>query len=361
MKYTLPQLERAQRLHEEGNTWEDVASQVGATSGTAIRKAVYRHEDKLGDGWQDESAPNVDTDIMPDFKDPEDVSWEDWCDALDEINDKHRALDPIQEKITVDLSGVSRPIAIAYMGDLHIGGGYTDHAALKGMVNYIKSTDGIYTALMGDEIEGFIPGAKTAETSDQMSASLKAQFSIFESLVTDLVDSGKLVSVSWGDHSGKWVESELGFNTLKSQIHDRTPYFTGRGLIRLLVGDARYFNLVNHSERFASQWSDTHAARRAHERFFPADVVATAHKHTPEWRTFYHYEQMQDAGLDVGGKAILLQTGSSKTGPDPYTIRRWKRGIFKVPTVVYWPDRRQKEVVESPRMAKALMDGVIRG
>lgn len=357
MKWTNEERVRAKKLYEADSerTYDDVAGMMGAPSGESVRKAISRIDEEVKTMA---GTPEVNKDMFPDFDDPEDVGWREWCDTFDSINEKHRAIDPIQEKITVDLSGRDGPIGVAFFGDIHAGGGYTDHKAFMEMMEYIISTDGLYVALLGDTIEGFIPGVKTAETSDQMAGSLKSQFNFFSDLVHELADRDKLISVSWGDHDAKWIENQLGFNVLKTNVHDRAPYFTGRGLVRMLVGDSRYFMLVNHSERFASQWSDTHAARRAHERFFPADIVATAHKHTPEWRTFWHYQEMEQAGLELGGKAILIQTGTSKTGPDPYSIRSFNRGVFRVPTTVMWSDERQKEVVESPRMAKALMDGL---
>jgi hypothetical protein len=141
-------------------------------------------------------------------------------------------------------------------------------------------------------------------------------------------------------------------------VHHQIPYFTGRGLVKMLVGDQEYYILANHGERAQSQWNLAHPSRRAYERFFPADVVITGHKHKPSFQMFTHYEELRRAGINLGGRAWLVVNGTFKTGPDPYTIRSWNRGVIGVPTMVFASDSHEVDVLESPSKAMAYMKGM---
>jgi hypothetical protein len=192
---------------------------------------------------------------------------------------------------------------------------------------------------------------KSAETIEQMPSSVKAQLSALKSLVDELSRAQKLLWHSWGDHDAKWFEFQIGHNIVKQAIHSTTPYFTGRGIIKLELGQEVYYLVVNHSERFNSQWNKNHPQRRAYERFFPGDCIVTGHRHKPAFQVDWHYEQLREMGLRVGGKYILIAVGTFKDGPDPYSIRSWSKGVIGVPTVVFQPDRHDMDVFDSPAKA----------
>jgi hypothetical protein len=192
----------------------------------------------------------------------------------------------------------------------------------------VLATDRLHIGLAGDTIEGFIPGVKPAETVEQQIAPVKAQLKALESLTDELVANDKLWFMSWGDHDSKWFEQTVGFSIVKHMLDSKVPYFVGRATIKLLVGEQEYWLLVNHSERFASQWNPLHPQRRAYERFFPADVVIAGHKHKPAFQMFTHYDGLREMGIPIGGRGYLVANGTFKTGPDPYTIRSWERGVL---------------------------------
>jgi len=336
-------------------TWDEIGTLFGAT-GEAARSAYRRHMD-------DDNHTNDTIDFRQVFQDiewPEEVDWREWFASAEEQLELIKREDPITEYVTVDLSHINEPIAVALAGDIHIGGGFTNYAAARKTIEFILETQGMKLGINGDAIEGFIPGNKTAETTEQQPLPLKAQVSAYRSLVNELSDANKLLFCTWGDHDGKWIEQEIGFNPIKAIINNKVPYFTGRGVITLKLGTEIYYICVNHSERFASQWNKVHPSRRQYERFFPADVNVTSHRHKPAFQMDHHYDELREAGINLGGKHWMVVTGTFKTGPDPYTIRSWNKGVLGVPTVIFNPDTHDTICVESPWIAKKLMDGLRR-
>jgi hypothetical protein len=294
---------------------------------------------------------------FPEYKWPEHVDWREYFGSWEEILDQHKRADPFVEHFTIDFTKVDRPIAVVSASDLHLGGGFTDHAAIKTTIEYILDTDDLYLALTGDTIEGFIPGVKPAETVEQQVSSVKSQLSAMESMVDELCAAEKLLWLGWGDHDAKWFEQTIGLNVVKQMHHNKVPYLQGRAVIRLLVGGEEYFVLANHAERSKSKWSASHAGRVAYESFFPADVVISGHTHKPEFRRFEHYQELRSAGLNLGGKSWIVQNGTFKTGPDPYTIRTWNRGVLGVPTIVFQPNEHDVDVFDTPEKAMQFIRG----
>ena len=296
---------------------------------------------------------------FPDWTPPEDVDWREWFDSFQTTQDLYKRIDPSQEILTVDLSKSKTPVAVAFAADFHMGGGYTDHRAIRSTIEYILATPGLYVATIGDLIEGFIPGEKSAETVEQMVGSLKGQLGALKSVIAELAKAKKILCMTWGDHDAKWFEKLVGLNIVKSQFHDRVPYFNGRGLIRLLVGKQEYWLQVNHALPGNSYLNPNHAQRKAALTLFPADVTASGHTHKPAFQMMHHFDQLREVGINLGGRSWLVQVGTFKTGPDGYTVRTWTRGIMGVPTGVFYHDRHEVDMLTSPAKATALVRGTV--
>ena len=287
---------------------------------------------------------------------PEKVGWREHFDAFQKALDLCERSDPFVEHFTIRVD-TDKPIGIVSASDLHLGGGFTDHQAIRDTFEYILRTDGLYVALTGDTIEGFIAGVKPAETIEQQISPVKQQLWAAESLVEELVEADKLLWLGWGDHDAKWFEQTIGINIVREMFKHDVPYLMGRAIIRLAVGSEEYFILANHAERGRSRNTATAAGRQAYESFFPADVVISGHTHKPEFRRFDHYAELRAAGLNLGGKSWIVQNGTFKTGPDPYTIRTWNRGVLGVPTMVFQPGCHDVDVFDTPKKAMQFIKG----
>ncbi len=323
-------------------------------SSKAIKHARNRH--KAPFNARAIAPPPVE---FPDHLIPEKINWREYLDVWEKQLDLMKRADPTQETLTIDMRRHKQPIAIVAASDLHLGGGFTQHEAIRETIEFILATPNMFIGLTGDSIEGFIPGVKPSETVEQQPSSVKAQLLAAESLVDELTEANKLLWWSWGDHDAKWFEQTIGINVVKRALQAKVPYFVGRGLATLKLNDQEYYLLINHSERFRSQWNLTHPSRRAYEQFFPADVVMVGHTHKPAWQVFWHYEMLRAAGHNLGGKSVLVQTGTFKTGPDPYTIRSWTRGVLGVPTMIFSPNDHDVDIFENPQKAATYLAAII--
>lgn len=343
MKWSPAHINDIRARRSQGETWPDIAASYGVKP-QAVRKAFEYYGGHV-------------TPEFPDWQVPEQVDWREWFGSWDESLQLHKRADPRQSQYTIDLKA-DHPVTIVSASDLHMGGGWTDHEAIRETIELIINTPGMYVGVAGDSIEGFLPGLKPAETIEQQPASIRSQLFALESLVDELTGAGKLLYLTWGDHDAKWFEQSIGVNLVKL-MHDRKViYLNARGLISLNVGAQTYYLLVNHSERFSSQYSKTHPQRRAYDQFFPADVIIGGHRHQPEYRVFWHYQQLREVGIDLGGKCILIANGTFKTGPDAYSCRSWQEGVIGCPTLVFNNEAHDVEVFEGPIKAATYMRGL---
>ena len=347
-KWTDEDVRQVVRLKDvEGLKWHEIGDIMGASM--HAMRFLYRNRGNEVDMTE---RP----DFVEDYQWPDELDWREWCDLWSAMNDAEKKSDPINEGVTINLSNIDRPIAIAFAGDLHMGGGFTSHDAIKSTIEFILDTPDLYVSLCGDIFEGFLPKFYSAEAREQMPASVKSQIQAYRSLLRELNKAGKLIAVSYGDHDAQWFETSIGFNPAKHAIHDRVPYFPGRAIIKLKLGNQRYFIVQNHRERNTSQWNRVHPSRRQFDKF-PGDVMVTAHTHQPSFQMDYQLQQAREAGLGIGGKVWYVVCGTFKTGPDIYTIRSWQRGIIGVPTVIFQPDTHDTLCLPSPADAIAQIRG----
>jgi len=340
------------KLKTEGSNWSEIGEIFGR-SAQACRRRFQRVASE-----REEILPKT-PDFVSDYHWPEDVDWREWVDIWGEQLEKEKKIDPINTKLTVNLQRTKDPINICFAGDLHMGGGFTNHKLIRSTIEFILDTPGMYIALVGDVIEGFLPNFRSAEAREQMPASVKAQINAYGSLVNELLAENKLLWASWGDHDGMWFEKAVGMNVVKHTIHDRVPYFSGRGLVTIYLGGEKYYVITNHREGSRSQWNRVMPSRRQYDKFFPADLMVTGHTHSPSYQMDYQLMEAREAGLDIGGKVWYVVTGTAKTGPDIYTIRGWNKGVFGVPTATLFPDKHDVEMHSSPLYAHAFREGLL--
>jgi len=338
-----------QKRHDGGEAWEDLADEAGLINGDALRNACLRNKKR--------HVGETPTPHFEDWVEPEDVDWRDVLSNASANQDLSKRIDPRQEHLTITID-TDRPIAIPFSADLHMGGGFTDHKAVKRTLELILETPGMYFTANGDMIEGFIPGEKSAETVEQMPLGMRQQLAANRSIVQEFVDAKKLLWWMWGDHDAKWFEKLVGVNILKVLTDKVVPYFNQAATVSLKVGGEDYLIYVNHSLPGNSMYNRNHAQGRAYREQIPADVIVSGHTHKPAIQWEYRYEKLREMGYGIGGKTTYVQCGTFKTGPDPYTCRFWSRGIIGVPTLIFWPTEHKILALDNPEDAAVHLQGL---
>lgn len=165
------------------------------------------------------------------------------------------------------------PIAVAMMGDQHLGGMYHDYELLGQHVELISEHPLIYVALGGDIVNGMFwnPG------QDQELDSFWEQVAHARAMM-DKMGPDKILWALEGDHD-MWA----GKNGI-TMYHDflqryRSHLLRGPSRVELLVGDQNYRIVTAHQFPGHSIYNKSHPAVRAGRELQGADVYVGYHTH----------------------------------------------------------------------------------
>jgi hypothetical protein len=320
-----------ENLHEGGMTWEEIGGEVGL-SGDAVRMRVYNWRKKGGPEFSGSNLP-----VRVELPDEFDLDV-----ALDVANKLQGLLEVMDPVITsMELRFPARPLAIMFSSCAHIGGRYTWHEGLRQTFNKMEAIDGLYVALMGDEIEGFLPGFRDAQAVADQVLPVKIQRAILATYLKRWSEAGKVLFGCHSQHGGQWFEQAVGMNPIKEEFQrTETPFFDGQGLVKMWVGEERYILAVSHGFKGSSIYNPNHPQRRASLFTYPsADIVVQGDKHKYSAQNMSDRVEEYYAGLRPSPLVWHIQAGTAKTGADKYTIRSWQRGWFEWPVLVFYPDR----------------------
>ena len=322
-----PDPQYLRELFESGMSWDEVGQRFGI-SGSAAQSRYYRWRKK-----QKEIAIPIPIDVPGNF---------DLDEALEIADRVQNLIDFVDPIVTcIELEFPPQPLAIMWTSCAHLGGRYTWHAGIRDTFDKIQKIDGLYVVLLGDEIEGFLPGFRDARAVSEQVLPLKIQIGMLSTYLKRWSEDGKCLFGCYSEHGGKWFEQEVGLNPIKREFQGaKTTFFDGRGIVKIKVGEEQYVLVAAHTFKGSSIYNPNHPQRRASLFDYPsADIVAMGGRHR------YAIQNMSDrvdeyyANLRASPKVWHLQVGTAKIGPDPYTTRGWQRGFFEWPVTILYPDR----------------------
>lgn len=298
--------------------------------------------------------------VFIDLQTQQDVDLDRFFDLADELQGFFQDLDSVITTATLDFSDAKKPIVIQWATCAHLGGRWTFHRAFKEAYQRVLDTPHFYLGLLGDEIEGFLSSFRDASSSANQLIPTKFQTQVLKRVVQELHEGGKLICGSTSQHGGKWLEQQVGFNPLKQYYLDaKVPYFDGMAQIDLRVGQQSYVVGLAHELPGSSLYNDLHPQARAHKWRWPnADLVVSGDKHVYANGEFTSYPDEFEAGRKGSPYTRLISVGTAKTGPDPFTIKRWSKGIFEWPFTVFWPDEHRIEANRRYSVALAHAKGL---
>jgi len=253
-------------------------------------------------------------------------------------------VDPVITHQDIDLK-TQQPVAILLAGCMQLGGRWTFDSLIRTKFEECLSLERTYIGLFGDEIENFYSGSFAGAKSvyDQLITPdlQRVQWDAYLDRIQD--------RALWGlasQHGTIWDERKAGYVPIKQTYLSRgIPFFDGQAYVTLHVGKQRYKLAVAHEFPGNSMWNPNHGQKRALWQRFPlADVVAMADKHQYSIQEFMYGNNEYLAGDKASPFVYLVQIGTAKGGPDPYSIRGWERGQTEWPWVVLWPDEHKVKV-----------------
>ncbi len=312
----------------------------GRTSG-ALRKRWENHLRAHNTDAVANAAVQADplAEYTPEFLDKKHTQVPDWRDIIAagmEQQSVVQALDGTQRIATVQIAS---PALICHSGDWHLGSVATDYPSWKSHIETILSTDGCYMTVLGDGMENMRTFRNLAAVLSQV-LQPKLQACALESIVLELCEKGKLLSLMTGNHEG--FDEKCFGEMLTSYIYRNSsaPQFDNRGILQVMLRDGdktyEYPHLLFHKSRYSSFLNSLHGAKREHQLSFPGRIVAGAHHHTPGIEYYWRYTVARELGYPIGGMVLLVKC-SSFNASCAYSWRGWGEHYPPVmPCVLLW-------------------------
>ena len=268
---------------------------------------------------------------------------------LTERTDKHNT-DEDYHKVAI---ATNKPIAVMKAADLHMGGLDVSYKLILEHYKFLLKADGFYTQFFGDDINMMVMMRIVGARHDILTPN--EQVILLESMVDELLQRNKIISMGWGNHSDEFTERSAGFGIVSSLMKYKVPYFRGLGYLDLKVGNYTYPMAFAHKTRFNSFMNPVHGNKRMeqmHVQLFGADrpiarEYITAHT---------HYPAIAMHGCLPEERIYYIKCGTFKTNC-LYSQRYFGQGRVGVPTVVYHPDRFEHVCFPTPWEAYRYMTG----
>jgi len=346
------------RVVHEGSKPEPHMSAESAGENTRDTSARPSAESPEGAGW------HLFERIAHDMASIEenDERFDEMFDLVERLNVLMENEDPKLTHIEMEIEG-DGPAAIMFTSCAHLGGRYTDHEEFRSLVKRALGIERLYWAPLGDDIEGYIPTFRARKTVMEQTLSIPQQLMMSGIVLSKLALAGRLLLGMASQHGGDWFEKSYGYNPVKELYRGvKRPWFDGQAYIKLRVGQQVYNIAAAHEFPGYSMYNQLHPHARAHKFNFPnADVIVQGDKHVYAMEEATSYVWEADAGNRASPFVYFVQTGTAKTGADPYTVKRWSHGIFEWPILIFDDKIHQIEGTRHLRTVRGWLNGAEHG
>lgn len=311
-------------------------------------------------GEVDDGPPtpsSYDTEAILEFNNVKKSDKDDWrkiiqvAQDVQELDESYSDVSRISDvRINVD----SPAVAIQFSSDWHLGDMATNHEQWSRDMRYILDTPELFMIDMGDDRQNMRNFRNLGSVLGQ-AISPKLQARMLRGVVNELTEKEKLLAKVDGNHDVEFDERIFG-ESLQAYLLERmkAPRFRNRGILRVHFGDQLYYILMFHKSRFRSFLRGAHGNFREYQLSAPADIVAGGHDHSPALEWISHYTFAKQAGMDIGGGAWLIKTGTYQDSD--FGFKYFHNGGYQMCfTAVLWRDQKYIQVMNDPRHAISLI------
>lgn len=319
-------IETAKKLRfEQGKSWTETAREMKPFFPELDEKQVF---EKIRSALRRTEEYRTKGKVT--FEDKKEPTAED-VDAFYELLKKTNAAimqtESKQTRATITIDD-DKPIALAFWGDWHIGGKGVDYDMLDRDAEIIRTTEGLYVFGMGDYKDNGSALVHPTSTQDSV-ATTDMQDKIVQRKF-ELTAEKHIVTIR-GCHDD-WDKRNANKDFIQSlcEITGAVNLWHG-GIVNLTVGQVEYRIGARHKFKFESSLNTTNSQRNFINENGHCDIVAVAHKHFAE---FEHARKM-------GAETVFLRSGSYKRYDEFGQKLAGYEGIYGVPVVILFPDRRE--------------------
>ena len=260
--------------------------------------------------------------IYLDKKNSEKIDWREWLKNFKQQQELHKKSSSSQDEATIKLP--DKKTKIVFSADWHLGSISVDYEDFQKNIEAILQGENVYMVTVGDLIDNFRKFYSLQPVLSQI-VNPKDQKLLLESILDEMIEKKKWLAACWGNHDIARDEKMYGESPIKELLGRNFVYFNGKGTLNLEIGKQKYQIVLSHSFTGYSMYNPNHSQNRQLKWYSPnADVICSAHKHSPAVQYFYAY----------GKRKCLIQVGTFLTD-DGYSKRYWEKGVAEMPTIVF--------------------------
>lgn len=262
-----------------------------------------------------------------------DMDWEDDDMDIEQVWEKLIEMQEIMAHTRRDKPDVhftvatDEPVAIAFIGDIHMGDVGTDHKQLLKDVDTIKNTENLFLVCGGDYINNFIKTNRNYNPYEVVQP--RMQWRLVEWFFKELEDS--IAVVATGNHDA-WTEELTQYDGLYAIVKNLNfAYAKHGGNLHLHLPGHTYKIRFKHNTRGGAGANPTASVKTMLRMDEDADVGALFDTHVPAVEEFIH----------EGLWRVAIRSGTYKTN-DHWAKQMGFDGDAKVavPVVVFHPRKR---------------------
>ena len=209
------------------------------------------------------------------------------------------------EKRHVEISiETDKPVAIAFLSDLHVGNCGIDYDLLKQTGEIIREHPLAYCITGGDITDSlfFDYGEEILNMQEQY---------VYMSKLLNWIGASNILAGIVGNHES-WARKSGITNYIEFTNNLQRPLLRGVSFVDLTIGKIPYRLMMAHRFRGESMYNPTHQENRANRELQGADVIMAAHTHKPGESVIYQPE------YGGGARKVALINGKTFKKLDAY-------------------------------------------
>jgi|GEM_PF-6930224 len=255
-----------------------------------------RHDDRRYE-HQEPQKPLIEGVCLDDDGEDIEAIWEAAFRVQDLAQEKHLR----KGQQSIDFSHESKPIAIAFLSDMHFGNAGTDYRQARQDAEIIRDTPGLYAGNHGDGQDNWIVG-KLQGLQRGQAVPYDGEVALHRAYLELLRD--KWLWLVPGNHD-LWTKKIAGLEHIQEALRGtHVLYDPFQVVVDLRLQGATIRHIVRHKYRWGSIFNPTHGQEVSWGRGdIDFDVAIGGHTHTGTvFRPFFAHNKMR----------VAVQTGTYK-------------------------------------------------
>ena len=228
---------------------------------------------------------------------PSDISFDELTEYLVNMSAFRERIEGESRMVEISVD-TDRPIAIAFLSDIHSGSAYTDYNLLRETAKVIKEHPLAYCITAGD-----ITDSLFFSYGDEV-LNMQGQYVFMQKLLREGIGAENILAGVVGNHEN-WASKNGVTNYIEFTNSLQRPLLHGVSYIDLAVGKQHYRIMISHQFPGRSYRNPTHSQARANDEIPGADIIMSAHTHKPGESNIY------PTGFGGNGEKVVLVNGKT--------------------------------------------------